>query len=280
MKAAVLARSESAAGDRRGGHGRPGAEGSTRAYRCGGRMPLRPALSERLLPLPAAGRSRPTSPPVWSRRLDPTCTTSSRAITSSPCLSAFCGHCEACLTGRMVLCNEPELSRDAGEPPRLASGDETINQFLNLSSFAEEMLIHEHALAKIRDDMPLDRAALIGCGVTTGVGAVIHTADIEPGSTVCRDRLRRGRPVVHQRRRYRRGRAHHRHRHRRLQARTRSHIRRHRRRQRSRGGSHRHGPGNDRRWRALLLRGDRPQGNHRTSLKMIRNGGTRPRSSA
>ena len=46
------------------------------------------------------------------------------------------------------------------------------------------MLVHEHAIAKIRDDMPLDRAALIGCGVTTGVGAVIHTAKVEPGSTV------------------------------------------------------------------------------------------------
>ena len=100
------------------------------------------------------------------------------------CLSAFCGHCEYCLTGRMVLCNEPELSRGADEPPRLAAGGEAIAQFLNLSSFAETMLVHEHAVAKIRPDMPLDRAALIGCGVTTGVGAVIHTAAIEPGSTV------------------------------------------------------------------------------------------------
>ena len=46
------------------------------------------------------------------------------------------------------------------------------------------MLLHENALVKIRDDMPLDRAALIGCGVTTGVGAVLNTARIEAGSTV------------------------------------------------------------------------------------------------
>jgi S-(hydroxymethyl)glutathione dehydrogenase/alcohol dehydrogenase len=46
------------------------------------------------------------------------------------------------------------------------------------------MLVHEHAIAKIREDMPLDRAALIGCGVTTGVGAVIHTAGVAPGETV------------------------------------------------------------------------------------------------
>ena len=51
-----------------------------------------------------------------------------------------------------------------------------MQQFYNLSSFAEQMLIHEHALVKIRADMPLDRAALIGCAVTTGFGAVINTA--------------------------------------------------------------------------------------------------------
>jgi len=53
-----------------------------------------------------------------------------------------------------------------------------------LSSFAEQMLIHEHGLVKIREDMPLDRAAVVGCAVMTGVGSVIHTAAVEPGSTV------------------------------------------------------------------------------------------------
>ena len=66
----------------------------------------------------------------------------------------------------------------------MAKNGETIAQFLNLSSFAEYMLVHEHALARIRPDMPLDRAALIGCAVTTGVGAVIHTAGVETGSSV------------------------------------------------------------------------------------------------
>ena len=59
-----------------------------------------------------------------------------------------------------------------------------MSQFANLSTYAEKMLLHENALVKIRDDMPLDRAALIGCGVTTGVGAALNTAKIEPGSTV------------------------------------------------------------------------------------------------
>jgi S-(hydroxymethyl)glutathione dehydrogenase/alcohol dehydrogenase len=100
------------------------------------------------------------------------------------CLSAFCGHCEYCLTGHMSLCEEPELQRAADQPARLTAGGNPVYQFLNLSSFAEKMLVHEHALAKIRPDMPLDRAALIGCGVTTGVGAVIHTAKVPPGATV------------------------------------------------------------------------------------------------
>ena len=100
------------------------------------------------------------------------------------CLSAFCGHCEHCLTGHMSLCQEPELQRAPDAAPRLSVGGETVHQFLNLSSFAEYMLVHEHAIAKVRQDMPLDRAALIGCGVTTGVGAVIHTAKVEPGTTV------------------------------------------------------------------------------------------------
>jgi S-(hydroxymethyl)glutathione dehydrogenase/alcohol dehydrogenase len=84
----------------------------------------------------------------------------------------------------MSLCEEPELQRGADQPARLTANGNPIFQFLNLSSFAEKMLVHEHALAKIRPDMPLDRAALIGCGVTTGVGAVIHTAKVPPGSTV------------------------------------------------------------------------------------------------
>lgn len=100
------------------------------------------------------------------------------------CLSVFCGHCEECLTGHMSLCVNPETKRDADEEPRLSNNSGQVQQFANLSSFAEQMLVHEHALVKINKDMPLDRAALIGCGVTTGVGSVFHTAGVEPGSTV------------------------------------------------------------------------------------------------
>ena len=100
------------------------------------------------------------------------------------CLSAYCGHCDQCLTGHMSLCTSPETRRGQSEEPRLAQAPGAMNQFLNLSSFAEQMLIHEHACVAIRKDMPLDRAALIGCAVTTGVGAVIHTSNVRPGETV------------------------------------------------------------------------------------------------
>jgi S-(hydroxymethyl)glutathione dehydrogenase/alcohol dehydrogenase len=100
------------------------------------------------------------------------------------CLSAFCGHCNHCLSGHMSLCVSPETKRAKGAEPRLREGESDMNQFLNLSSFAEYMLIHEHACTAIRKDMPLDRAALIGCSVTTGVGAVIHTSNVRPGDTV------------------------------------------------------------------------------------------------
>jgi S-(hydroxymethyl)glutathione dehydrogenase/alcohol dehydrogenase len=100
------------------------------------------------------------------------------------CISGFCGACEFCLSGRPNLCDHDGLRPDASAPPRLHRGDQAVYQFFDLSSFAEQLLVHEHYLVKIRPDMPLDKAALIGCGVTTGVGAVMNTAHVRPGETV------------------------------------------------------------------------------------------------
>lgn len=100
------------------------------------------------------------------------------------CLSVFCGHCEFCLTGHMALCQTPDVKMPPGAARRLRWNGSHMNQFFNLSSFAEQMLVHEHALVKIRADMPLELAALIGCSVITGYGAVVHTAKAEPGCTV------------------------------------------------------------------------------------------------
>jgi len=98
------------------------------------------------------------------------------------CLNAWCGTCNYCLTGRPHLCLPPERLARLDGTSRLSKNGEPIVQFA-LSSFAECMLTDERALVKIRDDMPLDRAALIGCGVTTGIGAALRTAEVKPGST-------------------------------------------------------------------------------------------------
>jgi S-(hydroxymethyl)glutathione dehydrogenase/alcohol dehydrogenase len=101
------------------------------------------------------------------------------------CLSVYCGNCEPCLTGHLSICdNKGQTTRPAGGAPRLHQDGQPIEQFLHLSSFAEKMLVHEHALVKVRKDVPLDRAALLGCAVITGLGAVFHTAHVEPGTDV------------------------------------------------------------------------------------------------
>ena len=100
------------------------------------------------------------------------------------CLSLFCGHCEFCLTGHMSLCQSHEVKVPPGKAKRLRWKGENLHQFLNLSSFAEQIVTHENAVVKVDRDIGMDLAALIGCGVVTGYGAVVHTAKVEPGSTV------------------------------------------------------------------------------------------------
>jgi S-(hydroxymethyl)glutathione dehydrogenase/alcohol dehydrogenase len=101
------------------------------------------------------------------------------------CLSVFCGTCPQCTSGRPVICTNTDVKMPPGAAKRLqtAAGSH-LNQFTNLSSYAEQMLVHENAVVKISKDFPLDRAALIGCGVITGVGAVFNTAKVRPGETV------------------------------------------------------------------------------------------------
>jgi S-(hydroxymethyl)glutathione dehydrogenase/alcohol dehydrogenase len=77
------------------------------------------------------------------------------------CLSVFCGTCDNCTTGRTVLCTDTTVKMLPGQSNRLSwARSEKLNQFLNLSSFAEQMLVHENAIVKIRKDMPLELAAL------------------------------------------------------------------------------------------------------------------------
>jgi S-(hydroxymethyl)glutathione dehydrogenase / alcohol dehydrogenase len=100
------------------------------------------------------------------------------------CLSVFCGTCPQCLTGHPNLCENTEVKMPPGVARRMTWKGQQLNQLANLSSFAEAMLVHENAMVKIDDDIPLDRAALVGCGVITGVGAVFNAAKVEPGATV------------------------------------------------------------------------------------------------
>ncbi|HJM89809.1 MAG TPA: Zn-dependent alcohol dehydrogenase [Dehalococcoidia bacterium] len=103
-----------------------------------------------------------------------------RAIT---CLSVFCGNCDQCLSGHPVLC-ERRPTRAYGDTPRLSYEGDPMTQMANIGSYAEQMLVHENGVVKLTQDIDFDRAALIGCGVTTGVGSVLNTAKIEAGSTV------------------------------------------------------------------------------------------------
>lgn len=101
------------------------------------------------------------------------------------CTSLYCGDCVQCLLGRPYLCvGRADCQRSRDERPRLSQGGVRLTQLADLGSFAERMLLHERAILKIANDIPLDRAALLGCAVTTGVGAALNTAQVAPGSTV------------------------------------------------------------------------------------------------
>src|SRR5215213_10744019 len=81
------------------------------------------------------------------------------------CLSVFCGECAQCVTGHTNLCENTEVKLMPGAARRMRWKGDVLHQAFNLSVFAENMLVHEHAVVKIDKTIPLDRAALVGCGV-------------------------------------------------------------------------------------------------------------------
>lgn len=100
------------------------------------------------------------------------------------CGSAFCGRCEQCLTGHPNLCTSKPF-RAAEDMPRLTLDGERLHSSVSqISGFAEYLLLTENGLVKIDSEMPLDLAALLGCALTTGIGAVFNTAKVLPGSSV------------------------------------------------------------------------------------------------
>lgn len=93
----------------------------------------------------------------------------------------FCGYCQECNAGRSNLCLHREELRGS---PRLSQGGQQVHNFLGVSCFAEYTVVHESGAIKVPEDMPLDRVALVSCGVATGVGAVLNTAQVRPGQSV------------------------------------------------------------------------------------------------
>jgi S-(hydroxymethyl)glutathione dehydrogenase/alcohol dehydrogenase len=100
------------------------------------------------------------------------------------CLSGFCGNCKQCLSGHPNLCTGGFVTRPESGKPRLSQNGQPFRQFVGIGSFAERMLLHENSLVRIDPELPLDRAALVGCGVLTGVGAALRSAGLQAGQTV------------------------------------------------------------------------------------------------
>ena len=100
------------------------------------------------------------------------------------CFSTFCGRCEFCVSGRLSLCVDASTKRKPGEAPRVSLGDKGVHQLLNVGGYAEQLLVHENGAVAIDPEMPFDRAALMGCAVVTGAGAVLNTASVKAGEHV------------------------------------------------------------------------------------------------
>jgi S-(hydroxymethyl)glutathione dehydrogenase/alcohol dehydrogenase len=105
-----------------------------------------------------------------------------------PLYTPECRQCKYCLSGKTNLCITLRATQGQGVMPdgtsRLSHKGRMLHHYMGTSTFAECTVLPEIALAKIRKDAPLDKVCLLGCGVTTGIGAVLHTAKVEPGSSV------------------------------------------------------------------------------------------------
>ncbi|GGB98011.1 S-(hydroxymethyl)glutathione dehydrogenase/class III alcohol dehydrogenase [Marinobacterium sp. D7] len=105
-----------------------------------------------------------------------------------PLYTAECGKCKFCLSGKTNLCQAVRATQGKGLMPdgtsRFSLNGETIYHYMGTSTFSEYTVVPEISLAKISIDAPLEKVCLLGCGITTGIGAVLNTAKVEPGSTV------------------------------------------------------------------------------------------------
>lgn len=100
-------------------------------------------------------------------------------------LAQSCGACARCLSGRSFQCKHPESTlRRPTDPPRLSRKGIGLFQGFGLGGFAERALIHENQLAVVPKELPFAQAALLGCGVVTGAGSILNTANVSAGDTV------------------------------------------------------------------------------------------------
>ena len=100
-------------------------------------------------------------------------------------LAQACGTCVRCVAGRSFQCRHPESTlRRSGDPPRLSRNGVAVFQGFGLGGFAERALVHENQLAVVPKELPFAQAALLGCGVVTGAGSVLNTANVNAGDTV------------------------------------------------------------------------------------------------
>ena len=99
-----------------------------------------------------------------------------------------CRQCKSCLSGKTNLCTSIRDTQGRGVMPdgtsRFSLGKDLVHHYMGTSTFSNYTVVPEIALAKVREDAPFDKICYIGCGVTTGIGAVINTAKVEPGASV------------------------------------------------------------------------------------------------
>ncbi|MFC3126881.1 S-(hydroxymethyl)glutathione dehydrogenase/class III alcohol dehydrogenase [Pseudoroseomonas globiformis] len=105
-----------------------------------------------------------------------------------PLYTPECRECDYCLSRKTNLCQKIRITQGRGQMPdgssRFSCKGKPIHHYMGTSTFANHTVVPEIALAKIRPDAPFDKVCYIGCGVTTGIGAVLFTAKVEPGSNV------------------------------------------------------------------------------------------------
>lgn len=105
-----------------------------------------------------------------------------------PLYTPECGECKFCKSGKTNLCQKIRVTQGQGLMPdgtsRFSSNGKKILHFMGTSTFSEYTVLPEISVAKISKEAPLEKVCLLGCGITTGIGAVLNTAKVEPGSTV------------------------------------------------------------------------------------------------